>query len=599
MSKQKRTTRLVAAGIVACVLAAAVLVYVNRSGSSAGSPLAFAAPVASLDEAVSRGMVGQNAVDALRADGSVDLVASFELPSFDAPGASPAAQATTDPQVSDLIDQLMAAYASVKQGAYGDVAGIEVLDELQALPNATLRVSDENALLALLSAPGVIGVSQPRTYDTLDNEGVPIVNADDTAAAGNVGAGTTVAVLDSGADYTNAAFGSCTAPNAPEGTCAVTFWKQYGTKQDEKLDESGHGTNVAGIVHAVAPGADILALDVFHPVLDENGQTKQSAEDTDILAALNDLILWKQQGTPIVSANMSLGSGGFSTEACTQQTNDDGTVEPNPYVSTFASMRQVGILPVVASGNDAGGGLLGTPEAGISSPACTPGAVSVGAVYVGAYEILEWSGCTDIVTHVDQVTCFSQTGPNLSMLAPGSQINAAGITQSGTSQAAPHVAGAAAVLKAAVPNATIDQIEAALVNSGPVIEDTRTGTSYSKHRLDVQAALVALGGGTTTVGDTTAPTVGTVGVSIDSTDTTDGYATARLQWSATDDIAVTGYYLWVSSDGGAFTQISLPTPTSADVTVDVMPGHTFTFAVQAVDAANNGSQFSYTAATAV
>ena len=418
MSKQKRTTRLVAAGIVACILAAAVLVYVNRSGSSAGSPLAFAAPVASLDEAVSRGMVGQNAVDALRADGSVDLVASFELPSFDAPGASPAAQATTDPQVSDLIDQLMAAYASVKQGAYGDVAGIEVLDELQALPNATLRVSDENALLALLSAPGVIGVSQPRTYDTLDNEGVPIVNADDTAAAGNVGAGTTVAVLDSGADYTNAAFGSCTAPNAPEGTCAVTFWKQYGTKQDEKLDESGHGTNVAGIVHAVAPGADILALDVFHPVLDENGQTKQSAEDTDILAALNDLILWKQQGTPIVSANMSLGSGGFSTEACTQQTNDDGTVEPNPYVSTFASMRQVGILPVVASGNDAGGGLLGTPEAGISSPACTPGAVSVGAVYVGAYEILEWSGCTDIVTHVDQVTCFSQTGPNLSMLAP-------------------------------------------------------------------------------------------------------------------------------------------------------------------------------------
>jgi hypothetical protein len=80
----------------------------------------------------------------------------------------------------------------------------------------------------------------------------------------------------------------------------------------------------------------------------------------------------------------------------------------------------------------------------------------------------------------------------MSLYAPGALITAGGKTYGGTSQATPHVAGAVAVLKAAVPSATLDQIVTALRETGKPIRVPRQ--TYVKPRLNLEAAVEFLKG---------------------------------------------------------------------------------------------------------
>ena len=72
------------------------------------------------------------------------------------------------------------------------------------------------------------------------------------------------------------------------------------------------------------------------------------------------------------------------------------------------------------------------------------------------------------------------------MLAPGSTISAGGITQSGTSQAAPHVAGALAILRSTYPGETLAQVQGRLTANGVGVLDSRNG--LTKPRLNLLAA---------------------------------------------------------------------------------------------------------------
>ncbi len=76
--------------------------------------------------------------------------------------------------------------------------------------------------------------------------------------------------------------------------------------------------------------------------------------DSDILAAIN-WAIDNQATYNIVAMNLSLG-GGFSSSIC----------PGSAYTTAFDNARQAGIVPVVASGNDA-------RIDGMSYPACTPG----------------------------------------------------------------------------------------------------------------------------------------------------------------------------------------------------------------------------------
>src|ERR1700686_1443584 len=121
----------------------------------------------------------------------------------------------------------------------------------------------------------------------------------------------------------------------------------------------------------------------------------------------------------------SLGDGGSNS---TQGAN-------SVYASAVSSASGAGITTVASAGNSGS-------KTGIGNTACTPGVVSVGAVYDAVYGTVTWRAsaatnaqCTD-ASAADHVTCFSQSAGYLTMLAPGTFVNAPNSTfqESGTSQ---------------------------------------------------------------------------------------------------------------------------------------------------------------------
>jgi hypothetical protein len=374
-------------------------------------------------------------------------------------------------------------------------SGVTPLFRYETFPMVHVALADEAALQALRRQPAVAHVyADKEVYPTL-TQSLPLIKQPEASALGYLGTGTAVAVLDTGTDYTRSAFGSCSAPGT--ASCKVAYVQDF-APSDGALDDNGHGTNVAGIVLGVAPGTQIIGLDVF------SGGTGSSSV---ILQAV-DWVVRNRASYNIVAMNLSLGSGIY-TAAC-----------PNDVFATgLAAARTAGVMPVVATGN-AGS------SSGISSPACVPAALSVAAVYDSNVGGLSFPGaaCTDYTTSADKVTCFSNSASFMSMFAPGSSISAAGYAMSGTSQATPHVAGAAAVLRGAFPSESMDALFTRLTNAGPTISDARNGVQ--KKRLDLQAAL-----GTVQPIDRTGPT-GSVVINAGAARTNDNVVTLTL--SATD-----------------------------------------------------------------
>ena len=349
---------------------------------------------------------------------------------------------------------------SVMAAADGRLTSLRTYEQL---PLMNVRVDSPEALAALEADESVVAVVEDRAMEAFDSAPVNLVQVGQpaAAAAGNLGAGSTVAVLDTGTDYKRAPF-NCTAAGTP-AACPVVYAKDFAV-DDRALDTgSYHGTNVSGIVLSVAPAAKIVALDVF-----DGDYAYTSA----ILSAINWCVQNKAKYN-IVAINMSLGGGMFSSPCAS-----------DPFAPAVAAARAAGILSAIATGNSAS-------SIGISSPACAPAAVSVGAVYSGSVGAFNTSVCRDATTAADQVACFSNSASFMTVLAPGVGISAAGITMSGTSQATPHVAGAIAVLAAAQPNSGPDAIVARLTTSKTMVTDKRN--NVTKPRLDLGAALALSG----------------------------------------------------------------------------------------------------------
>jgi hypothetical protein len=370
-------------------------------------------------------------------------------------------------------------YDELKRRAFsGFLSGEhEVLTDYSHLPMAFMRIRSLSGLARFLEQPEVVRIYEDGIKYPFLTQSLPLINQPLVASQNKKGAGTAVAVLDTGVNYLNSAFGSCLGANTPgfcsntnpppaPPDCKVACVRDFATN-DNQLDDDGHGTNVSGIVVGVAPDTKVIGLDVF---------TGGGAFDSNIVNAINWCIANKAVYN-IVAINMSLGGGTKFTSPC----------GGDSFSTPVNNAKNAGILSAIASGNE-------SYTNGLASPACVPAAVSVGAVYDATISSgpVTWgsapNSCTDATTAADKVTCFSNSSSFLTMLAPGALITAAQITMAGTSQAAPHIAGAIAVLKGqnAFPADTPDQTVARMTSTGVPVFDARNGVT--KPRIDLLAA---------------------------------------------------------------------------------------------------------------
>ncbi len=208
-------------------------------------------------------------------------------------------------------------------------------------------------------------------------------------------------------------------------------------------DCNGHGTHVAGTVggttYGVAKGVRLIPV----RVLDCRG----SGTNSGVIAGVNWAIANHVSGVPAV-ANMSLG-GGISSALDTAVTN----------------LVNDGVVLAVAAGNS-------NVDACTSSPARATAAITVGATASN-----------------DARASFSNFGTCLDIFAPGVSITSAWSssktaikTISGTSMAAPHVAGVAALILSGNPTQSVQNVVDTLIASSTPDKVTNAVTG-SPNRL--------------------------------------------------------------------------------------------------------------------
>lgn len=402
-----------------------------------------------------------------------DLIVLFDDRAVEAEAANLRQRSRKDYDEANIRAFRHARYRSIKQSIAADglLHDIEEIRDYDQLPMTLFRFRSRPALERFLADPRVQTIYEDRPIYPHLTYSLPFIAQPVVSGAGMSGNGVTVAVLDTGINYTLPTFGSCTAPGIPSGCRVAASVDVTGNNLTLNTAPGGHGTNVAGIAAGVAPGALIAAINVF---------SAGSSTTSWVIAGINWAIANKDL-YDIAALNMSLGDGSKNTALC-------GKSATNPFVTPINNLRNAGIIPVASSGNNG-------YTNGISNPACIPGVVSVGAVYDLSWRSspdpalpFTFSACTDTTLAApDTIPCFSNSASFLTMLAPGAFITAAGIQMAGTSQAAPHVAGTVAVMRAAYPGDTLDQAVARLTSGGVSVTDIRN--AVTKPRLNLAAGI--------------------------------------------------------------------------------------------------------------
>ena len=261
----------------------------------------------------------------------------------------------------------------------------------------------------------------------LDRVDQPDLPLDDQYEYPNSGSGVTAYILDTGVSLSHNDFDG----RMVDGFDAI----DSGGNAD---DCHGHGTHVAGTVagteHGVAKGADVSPVRVLD--CDGGGSIDGIIDGIDWISSDAD-------GAAV--ANMSLG----------------GLINP-ALNDAVASGVDAGVTYVVAAGN------MNFLPACLQSPASEASAITVAASDIN-----------------DDRAEFTSTGDCVDLYAPGVDIISAWIdgddateTASGTSMASPHVAGGAALYLSDNPDASPDDVKAALTENASEgkINDPGSGT---------------------------------------------------------------------------------------------------------------------------
>jgi Subtilase family/SdrD B-like domain len=328
----------------------------------------------------------------------------------------------------------------------------------------------------------------------LTNVSSSLINLDkfraDPRFTGINGKGFSTVVLDTGIDLDHPFFGG--DKNKDGVADRIVYQYDFAYRDADASDVDGHGSNVSSIIASsdgtytgMAPEANIIALKVLKDT------DKEINEVADVEKALQWVV--KNAATyNIASVNMSLGNGENYNTPQTRDGIDD----------ELKALAAMGVIVVSASGNDF---FRHNSIPGVSYPAADPNSLSIGAVFDSDSGPMAWKGGAVAYTSgSDRIAPFSQRHPSLTtVFAPGAPITGAGangdlVTQTGTSQAAPHIAGIAVLAQQLAEQKlgrrlTVSEFENLLTTTGVTIndgddeDDNVTNTGLNFKRVDVKA----------------------------------------------------------------------------------------------------------------
>jgi subtilisin family serine protease len=295
----------------------------------------------------------------------------------------------------DYVSQLESDQAAV-MGQIMAARGAEVTQIgaafTKTLNGFMLRVP-ANAINEIRAIPGVKSVTRAPEHELTLGASVPLIGADDVwNDFGFTGEGITIAVIDTGIDYTHAMLGGSGVPadyagNDPDIVEPGTFptakviggydfaGSDYNAgdpannipvPDPDPLDEHGHGTHVAstaagldiGFGPGVAPDAKLYALKVFG----RSGSTNLTLHAIEWAMDPNGL---GHLAEPVDVINMSLGSNWGPAD------------ETNPQYQAVENATSIGVVVVASAGN------AGNSSYIVGSPSTSDSAISVAASTTG------------------------------------------------------------------------------------------------------------------------------------------------------------------------------------------------------------------------
>lgn len=349
--------------------------------------------------------------------------------------------------------------------------------------------ADIATLQTLAADPDVVSIEKDIAVPPTLYQSIPLIDANDAWTMGYSGAGQTIAILDTGVNKSHSFLNgkvvseACYSSFDGDGTIVslcpggVDSSTANNSGVNCNINSCDHGTHVAGIAagkngstssegtfHGVARDAKIIAIQVFSRFNNASDCMPSSAPC--VLSYASDQIrglerVYALRNTySIAAANLSLGGGEYTT-----------TCDSDSRKAIIDLLRSAGIATVIASGND-----------GFSNATSTPGCIS-SAITVGSS------------TKSDGLSSFSNNASWVDLMAPGSAILSSIISgyasYYGTSMAAPHTAGAWAVMKSKNGLASVSSIQSALQNTGVSIS-TPAG---NKRRINLDNALASITSG--------------------------------------------------------------------------------------------------------
>ena len=279
------------------------------------------------------------------------------------------------------------------------------------------------------------------------------------------GAGAVIGSFDTGVDLTHPDLSSRYRGNH------WTSWFDPYQEHPIPYDSNGHGThttgtavggNAGGSDIGVAPGATWMAAKAWN----DAGEG--------LVSAFHQIFEWflAPGGNPDDAPDVVNCSWAFDESGCDTE-----------FLHDIQAWRAAGIFPAFAAGND------GPSSGSVRSPAAYPISFAVGATDFSD-NVADFSGR-------GPTPCDNSIKPNIS--APGDGILSAFPTGyeilSGTSMAAPHIAGAVAVLRSINSALTVDQLESALKTGSMDLAEPGPDNSSGAGRLDlfVSAQIAILG----------------------------------------------------------------------------------------------------------